>query len=295
MQVSEFVAQRIDAWFGMISSAKISAAALFFALIVLIDLARRGWRFSWTQRAVASTSATIAIFHINFLMIPVILLCSEYFRQAYELLSIPRVSTDVWSRVPWYVLLLVAILTHDLADYCNHRLMHNRFLWPVHAIHHSDPEVNGLTGYRVHMLEALVMWISYTLLLTWLGFPDDVMTGGAVFIALHQVYIHTHLDWDHGIFHLLLASPRFHRWHHADVTEAHGKNLASIFPFFDWCFGTYYDGGPCGAPMGATGVPENDVAKLILFPFREWGRMLVTVAARIWSVLRERFLALPGQ
>jgi sterol desaturase/sphingolipid hydroxylase (fatty acid hydroxylase superfamily) len=170
--------------------------------------------------------------------------------------------------------------------------MHHRLLWPVHAIHHSDPEVNGLTGYRVHMLEGLVMWISYTVMLTWLGFPDDVLAGGAVFIALHQVYIHTKLDWDHGILRLVIASPRFHRWHHADVAEAHGKNLANIFPIFDWLFGTYYEGGPCRAPMGAKGVPENDVAKLILFPFREWGRMLFIAAKRIWSLIGER-LALP--
>jgi len=45
--------------------------------------------------------------------------------------------------------------------------MHLKWLWPVHAIHHSDPVVNGLTTYRIHILEALVMWGSYTILLTW--------------------------------------------------------------------------------------------------------------------------------
>ena len=60
--------------------------------------------------------------------------------------------------------------------------MHMKWLWPVHAIHHSDPDVNALTTYRVHALETLVMWGSYTILLTWLGLPADAIGIGALIL-----------------------------------------------------------------------------------------------------------------
>jgi sterol desaturase/sphingolipid hydroxylase (fatty acid hydroxylase superfamily) len=117
------------------------------------------------------------------------------------------------------------------------------------------------------------MWGSYTILLTWLGMPADAIGIGALFLTFHNVYVHINVDWGHGPLRLLIASPRFHRWHHADVPEAHGKNLANIFPLFDWMFGTYRVPGPCNAPVGAAGIPRNDVVKLTLWPLLEWARL----------------------
>src|SRR5262249_52829794 len=145
-------------------------------------------------------------------------------KEFYALAGIPSIPTEAWSGVPVVVLIPIAVLAHDFANYWNHRLMHLPWLWPVHAIHHSDPDVNGATAYRIHILEKLVMWISYVLLLSWLGLPGNAIGIGAVFVVLHTIYIHINVDWGHGPFRLLLASPRFHRWHHADVPEAHGKN-----------------------------------------------------------------------
>lgn len=119
------------------------------------------------------------------------------------------------------------------------------------------------------------MFVCYSLLLNWLGFPPDVLGYGALFLGLHNIYVHINVDWGHGPLRYVLASPRFHRWHHADVPEAYGKNLANRFPVFDLIFGTYYMPGTCHEEVGAPGVPQNDVVKLFLFPFTEWRRMLL--------------------
>lgn len=272
----------------MISAPHMIAAVAFLCLILLIDLGRRGWRMSWSRRAVDSILATLAIFHLNFLCVPVIWLSWEKIKQVYALLGIPSVPTEVWSGVPVWLLVPFAVLVQDFANYWNHRLMHRPLLWPVHAIHHSDPEVSGLTTYRIHMLEGLVMWTSYTVLLSWLGLPKDAIGLGAVFITLHNIYVHINIDWEHGPFRFLVASPRFHRWHHADVQEAYGKNLANICPLWDRLFGTYYCPGPCNERMGAPGVPENDVVKLMLWPWQEWTRMALSRMRAIAASLNIR-------
>ena len=174
------------------------------------------------------------------------------------LLGIPSIPTDVWTGLPVWLLAAFAVLTHDFANYWNHRLLHTKWFWPVHAIHHSDPDVNGLTTYRVHALEALVMWGSYIIMLTWLGLPGDAIGFGAVLITLHNMYVHVDVDWHHGPFGMLLASPRFHRWHHADVPEPTARISPTSFPFFDRLFGTYYVPGACTVASGGRGrAPER--------------------------------------
>ncbi|WP_044590577.1 sterol desaturase family protein [Bradyrhizobium sp. LTSPM299] len=270
-----------EAWRGAVSDP---GKQLIFAALLLLLAAYMGWRSSWPRRAVdtvESVTATLAIFLINILLTPAVWLLSEHFKALYALLGIPSVPGSVWDGLPLWLLSFIAILTQDFANYWNHRAMHLKWLWPVHAIHHSDPVVNGLTTYRIHILEAFVMWGSYTILLTWLGMPADAIGIGALFVTFHNVYVHINVDWGHGALRLLIASPRFHRWHHADVPESHGKNLANIFPFFDWMFGTYRVPGPCDAPVGAAGIPRNDVVKLTLWPLLEWARL-----ATLWVEAR---------
>ena len=282
-----FIVARYDAWLTLMGTERMRWVIPFLGLLLLIDLVRRGLRFSWSRRAIKSVFATLTIFHVNFFFVPFVWIASEWIRQGYEAIGIPSVPTAVWAGIPIWLLGPFAVLAHDFVDYWNHRILHLKWLWPIHAIHHSDPDVNGLTAYRVHMLEGLVMWGSYTLLLTWLGLPADAIGFGAVLLALHNIYVHIDVDWSHGPFRMLLASPRFHRWHHADVPAAYGKNLANVLPFYDWLFGTYRVPGACDAPLGARGVPQNDVVQLTLWPLLEWTRMGTKALAAPARRLRE--------
>jgi sterol desaturase/sphingolipid hydroxylase (fatty acid hydroxylase superfamily) len=269
-----FLTGRLDAWGALMAKPETRAVLGMLALLFVWDLWQRGWRLSWSRRAIRGVAATAAIFHLNLLCLPLVWVCAALIDEAYAALHVPSVPQAFWAGFPAWALVIVALVTHDFANYWSHRLMHLRWLWPVHAIHHSDHNVNGLSAYRVHVLETAVMWGSYTILLSWIGLPADAIGVGAIFLSLHIVYVHVDIDWGHGPFRLWLASPRFHRWHHADVKEAHGKNLAGMFPIFDHLFGTYYEAGRCDAPLGARGVPANDVVQLMLFPFTEWARLL---------------------
>jgi sterol desaturase/sphingolipid hydroxylase (fatty acid hydroxylase superfamily) len=188
---------------------------------------------------------------VNWCMAPVIYFAMQYTRHLYGLFSIPALPASIWETVPWPILLLISVLLKDFADYWNHRLMHTRWIWPIHAVHHSDTHVNFLTSYRIHFLESVFMDASYVILLSWLGIPPIVGAVARMLLTLHNCYVHIDVDFGHGPFKYILAPPRQHRWHHADHPDAYGKNLAIVFPFYDLLFGTYYVPGRCDKPVGA--------------------------------------------
>ena len=258
--------------FGVVTSTETVFAFGVLLLIFLGDFARRKFRPNWSRKAVTGVLATFSIMFLNFAFAPFAYFMTSYAQSAYDTLNVPHLSPEIWRSSPAWLLSIVAIVSSDFVNYWNHRAMHHPWLWPIHAIHHSDQEVNGATQFRIHIFETAWMQISYIFLLSWLGFPAGAVGIGAFLITVHGIYVHMKLDWDHGPFKLLLASPRYHRWHHADVKEAYGKNLANIVPLFDYMFGTYYMPGKCDVPLGAEGVSHDDPVKLLLYPFVEWAK-----------------------
>ncbi len=229
-----------------------------------------------SRHAAQNTAATLVIYGLNlFVALSYVKEINHFFQTVYASLHIPTVNPQIWDNVPLWIICIVGIVAVDFADYWNHRLMHTKWGWPTHAAHHSDTHVNAFTGFRVHFLEAIVMTTSYIVMLTWLQIPQ-ALPFAAAFAALHNMYVHMNLPYTHGPFKYLLASPVFHRWHHADVPEAYGKNLANKMPIWDKLFGTYIDPGQCHEAMGAlnTGVEDKNPILIYVYPFREWARLV---------------------
>jgi sterol desaturase/sphingolipid hydroxylase (fatty acid hydroxylase superfamily) len=230
------------------------------------------------KHASENTSATIVVCGLNVLVAFLFLDEINLFLQsAYAALRIPTVSPALWDDVPVIGAAIFGLAAKDFADYWCHRLMHTRWGWPAHAAHHSDTHVNAFTGYRVHALEALVMSLTYLLLLTWLQIPETIPYV-VIFSMLHAQYVHMNLNTNHGPLKYLVAWPQFHRWHHADLPEVYGKNLANLMPLWDCLFGTYHYPGPCPAdvPMGARGhaIEDKNPLKIYIYPFQEWRRLI---------------------
>lgn len=227
-----------------------------------------------SRKAVTNSLASIAVLAINLLLIPLVYYGAEGIRAIYAVLSIPTLPRSAWDGVPWVVIAIVGVVSTDFADYWAHRLLHTKIGWPIHAVHHSDSHVNGFTTLRVHALELVVMKGCYIVLLSWIAVPSELIASIFIFTAMHNAYVHMEVDIDHGPLNWLIASPRFHRWHHADFPEAYGKNLANIMPIWDMMFGTYYPAGRCDKEMGALrdGVPDTDPVQLTLLPFALWTR-----------------------
>ena len=236
-----------------------------------------------SRDALKNSATSVGWMAINWVMVPIIYGALESTRSLYEFLGVPALPTSTWASTPWPILLLISLATKDLADYWNHRAMHTRWIWPLHAIHHSDTHVNFLTSFRIHFLESIFMGMSYVLLLSWLGIPPIIGAAGTALLTLHNAYVHIDMNFGHGPFKYLLTSPRLHRWHHADHPKAEGKNLANLFPFYDVIFGTYYLPGRCDKPVGARSgqVPPFSLRSQLALPFARWIEMFLGRAASL--------------
>jgi sterol desaturase/sphingolipid hydroxylase (fatty acid hydroxylase superfamily) len=174
---------------------------------------------------------------------------------------------SVWWQAP------LMLFISDFFSYWTHRAFHGRRLWPFHAVHHSSTELDWLGSVRLHPVNDAVMRIASAVPLLLLGFSPLALAGIVPILTLLAILVHANLDWDWGPLRAVIASPRFHRWHHTDETEARDKNFAGLFPVWDILFGTYYmpkDRRPTSFGT-ETNVPPGLVAQL-LFPFRRADR-----------------------
>jgi sterol desaturase/sphingolipid hydroxylase (fatty acid hydroxylase superfamily) len=265
--------------YSIIFSARNLSLFLFitsFSLFAFFILNRRS---VFSKNAIKNTITTLITIIINALMVPIIYYACISAEIIYNFLHIPKIPTEFWAGTHWSILIILSVISVDCANYWNHRFMHTKIGWPTHMVHHSDSHVNGFTTFRVHFLEVIVMQISYIVLLSWMGINAGTVIFVSILCSLHNAYVHFEIDIDHGRLNWLIASPRFHRWHHADAPEVYGKNLANIMPIWDVIFGTYYKGGQCNAPMGALkdGIPDTDIVKLILMPLQLYCRQLFSL------------------
>jgi sterol desaturase/sphingolipid hydroxylase (fatty acid hydroxylase superfamily) len=144
------------------------------------------------------------------------------------------------ARLPYALQALLMLVIADVSGYWMHRLFHGRRLWRFHAVHHSSAALDWLSATRVHPVNELLQRLMTILPLLGLGFAPAAAAGVAPVLALFAILLHANLDWDWGPLRSVIASPRFHRWHHSSETEAQDKNFAGLFPVWDILFGTYY-------------------------------------------------------
>jgi sterol desaturase/sphingolipid hydroxylase (fatty acid hydroxylase superfamily) len=173
------------------------------------------------------------------------------------------------SRLPLWMQGIGILLIAEVISYWMHRLFHTSRLWKFHAVHHSSVDLDWLSAVRLHPANDVVMRIASTLPILLLGFAPIAVAGVMPLLTVFAILIHAHVDWDWGPLRKVIASPRFHRWHHTDEATARDTNFAGLLPVLDIVFGTYYmpkDARP--ASFGtATEVP-NGLLRQLAFPFR---------------------------
>ena len=158
----------------------------------------------------------------------------------------------------------------DLIGYWLHRCFHGRTLWKFHAIHHCSKDLDWLSSVRLHPFnDWLTRWVQVSALVV-LGFSPGAVAAYAPFLTLYAVFLHANVSWGFGPAGLLVASPKFHRWHHTSEDEGLDRNFAGLLPLFDVAFGTYYmpkDRLPQKFGLKNNDVPEGFWRQLV-YPFR---------------------------
>ncbi|MBS0319596.1 MAG: sterol desaturase family protein [Proteobacteria bacterium] len=171
--------------------------------------------------------------------------------------------------VPMPVLGMIAagIVVLDAADYLLHRLSHEaRWLWRLHSVHHSDPQVDVTTNVRAHPLHVLCTLAFRLLTLAALGFPQWIAVMRDIVAIPVALWSHANVAFPPRLDRVLrrvLVTPAMHRVHHSPWQPETDSNYGGLFSIWDRLFGTYREPRPAGpVRFGLDTVPEPGVSRL---------------------------------
>lgn len=161
-------------------------------------------------------------------------------------------------------------LLMDFGEFAFHRAQHRiPLLWRMHALHHSDPNMNVTTTVRHfwgdQLIKAVTIWPACVLLLR--PTPGVILFYGLV--SFYHFFSHSNLRVSLGGWAWLINHPAYHRRHHSSRPEHFNSNYAGIFPIFDVLFGSYRrpDGYP---PTGLAKAPQS-LVDVALWPLKSSG------------------------
>lgn len=206
----------------------------------------------------------------------------RFYVQYLSFLSIP-----LGSWLPTAAGVVVAVVLADFVQWFQHWLHHNvKWLWPFHAVHHSQRELNLFSDYRVHSMEYIVRRPLSVLPMLILGLQAPEVTWWLLLTSWHTRMQHANIRANFGPLRYLIVTPQSHRVHHSRRPEHFNQNYGSIFSFWDYLFGTrckdsnvYPETGiadesfPAESGNSIFGVLQTLLQQLI-YPFRQIGTML---------------------
>lgn len=163
-----------------------------------------------------------------------------YRQNSHEILTILNNRSTLLGRQPLWLQGIEMLFVGDFVAYWTHRWFHGRKMWKFHAIHHCSPHLDWLSAVRLHPVnDWLSRWIQVAVLVI-LGFTPKAVAIYAPFLTFYAIMLHANVSWGFGPLGRIIASPKFHRWHHTSEDEGLDKNFAGFFPVIDIVFGTYY-------------------------------------------------------
>jgi sterol desaturase/sphingolipid hydroxylase (fatty acid hydroxylase superfamily) len=170
-------------------------------------------------------------------------------------------------RSPLLAQVALLLVATDFCQYWLHRAFHTSRLWKFHAIHHSAPDVNWTTAFRVHPINQLAATVLLAIGARLMGFASEAFVLAAPILFFSAAVSHANLNWTFGPLRYAIASPIFHRWHHETGMVSRNANFAPIFPIWDIMFGTFrLQKGILPMSYGAENAPRDFLGQL-LYPF----------------------------
>ncbi len=207
--------------------------------------------------------AAYTLLYVIALRVPTALLHAASFQLVYQQVLKSRdiisslgvgVLAPLW--VEGLLATLVSMLAFDGAAYLTHRAMHRfRWLWRIHATHHSTSFLTPLSNFRQHPLEPILLALARGLAagaalgLFHLVFPRAtpvLLLGGlglGFFLYMFTVHLHhaplpvRYPSW----LTIILISPHQHHIHHSADPRHYDKNFGVIFSIWDRMAGTYWE------------------------------------------------------
>jgi sterol desaturase/sphingolipid hydroxylase (fatty acid hydroxylase superfamily) len=144
--------------------------------------------------------------------------------------------------LPLVVRLVLYYVLADLGLYAVHRLMHTRYLWPIHRWHHSPPYMYWLAGVRASVPNQLLFNLPF-------AFCAPLLHGAPPWLFMlvfaegffQNNWMHMNVTWRSRWMERVFVTPRYHHVHHSRNPGHHTANLGSRLTIWDRLFETYVD------------------------------------------------------
>jgi sterol desaturase/sphingolipid hydroxylase (fatty acid hydroxylase superfamily) len=225
---------------------------------------------------VRGDARNLAVFVLGTALTSVVLGTFYYYCAAF--LAANRVGLLYLVPLPAWLALLCGFLALDFTDYLFHRLSHEKkWLWVMHAVHHSDPRLDVTTHFRAHPIHMLssVGWRVLVIAATGTPFWLVLLRDAAVIpLALWQhgnLRLASRIDpW----LRLAIVTPAVHRIHHSPLPEETDSNYGGFLTVWDRLLGTYRaEKLPAAIPYGLRQLSAprfQGLGGLLLTPLRAW-------------------------
>jgi len=138
---------------------------------------------------------------------------------------------------------LCTFLAYDLYEFGKHRLLHAvPCLWRLHAVHHSDTDLDASTHFRHHPLEQLLSLLLFAGFVLLLG-PEPFALGFALLLhRCNSLLNHSNIALPLALDRVLrrfIVTPDMHRIHHSAQREETDSNFGNLLSCWDRLFGTW--------------------------------------------------------
>jgi sterol desaturase/sphingolipid hydroxylase (fatty acid hydroxylase superfamily) len=207
----------------------------------------------------------------------------ERLSSAPAMLGLPTLAD---SRLPPWVLVVVAVVLYDVGAFACHVLLHRLgWLWRLHKVHHSSRVLDWLATTRAHAAEHLFRNLPTQGGLFALGLPAEAIALALVIYAGFAALGHSNLRLNLRRFEPFFITPRLHRLHH--VPETTERNFGTVFSIWDRLAGSFVSrdtepGERLGVPGEENSYPQS-WGRQLLEPFRGGRTRRASHARGTWS------------
>ena len=138
---------------------------------------------------------------------------------------------------------ILSLIFLDLLVYWQHRLFHGpRVLWRLHAVHHTDLDLDASSGVRFHPGEAILSAVIKTAGAALIGAHFLAVAVFEVILNVSSIFSHANIALPgllDSALRLILVTPDMHRVHHSPSREETDSNFGFSLSCWDRLFRTY--------------------------------------------------------
>ena len=248
---------------------RITIASTVFLLVSFLLFGPVEWLLAARKRPRSAPAGDWLHFWVTTMIVPVTALTIMAFIGGAIRETLPAWFRGGMNALPLWAQLLLVIALAETRSYWAHRLAHAvPFLWRFHRVHHSIEHMTWVSALRQHPFDAIWIMAAANVPAFALGVDLRPLAAFIFFERLYTVLLHSNIDFSYGWFDHVLASTRFHHWHHDSGEKGRNRNFAGMFSILDSVFGTYQPTTRAPESFGPAELAPRGYWRQMMLPFR---------------------------